>query len=86
MSDTHPVVAREMAARYGRMSPLERLQIASGMYDTARAIILSTLPNELPENERNYRLFIRMHGEAFEPLARKAFLERGCRRGDGNTI
>lgn len=75
MNDTHPIVAREMRARYERLTPSERVQIASGMYETARAIILSTLPPGLTPAERSYRLFIRMHGEEYEPLARKAFLE-----------
>ncbi len=75
-SDTSPEAAREHRSRMERMTPGERVQMASGMYDLAREIILSTLPPDLTEPERNYRLFVRMHGAEFEPLARKAFLER----------
>ena len=76
VTDTLPEVAREFRARMALMTPGDRLQMASGMYDLAREIILASLPPDLPEPERDYRLFVRMHGAAFEPLARKAFLER----------
>jgi hypothetical protein len=75
MTDTSVEAAREFRSRMECMTPSERLQMASGMYDLAVEIILSTLPADLPEPERSYRLFVRMHGAEFEPLARKAYLE-----------
>ncbi len=74
MDDTAPEIRARQMAIHLSFSGAQRLAAAAGMYDAVKRAILSTLPPGLPEAERNYRLFIRMHGEASEPLARKAFL------------
>ena len=63
MNDTDPRIAAIIAARYAAMTPYERLAIASSMYDTARAIIDSSLPPGLTREERRYRIAKRMYGE-----------------------
>lgn len=44
MNDTSPKIAALVAERYRQMTPDERIAIASSMFDTARAIVESSLP------------------------------------------
>jgi len=63
MNDTDPTIEAMVAARYAAMTPHERLAIASSMYDTARAIIDSSLPPGLSREERRYMIAKRMYGD-----------------------
>ena len=65
MTDTSADATREMDQRMALLTPRERLEMASGMFDLAREIILATLPADLPEPERRYQLFVRMYGAEF---------------------
>lgn len=56
MNDTDPKVAAMVSAHYAPMTPIERLEIASSMYDTARAIVESSLPQNLSREERRYQV------------------------------
>lgn len=40
----------------------ERLLAAALMHAAAREMILASLPPDLPEPERRYRLFVRIYG------------------------
>ena len=71
MSDDPKVVAM-IEARYRAMTPLERLQIASSMFDTARAIIDSSLPPELSQEERRYAIAKRVYGDELTEAALRA--------------
>jgi hypothetical protein len=55
------------------MTPAERCQIASAMYDEARAIVASSLPAQLTGRERRLALAVRMHGKELPPAALEAF-------------
>ena len=44
VNDTSDQVARLIAERYRQMSGVERIRIAAGMFDTARALILASEP------------------------------------------
>ncbi len=55
------------------MSPIERCQIASAMYDEARAIVESSLPAHLSRREQRLALAIRMYGKELPPAALEAF-------------
>jgi hypothetical protein len=72
MNDTDPAFAEIARARYAAMTPLERLQIASSMYDTARAIIDSSLPADLSREERRYQIAKRMYGDELPEAALRA--------------
>jgi hypothetical protein len=52
VNDTSPEFEAMVNERYRRMTPDERVRIAASMYDTARAIVLSSLPPELSRRER----------------------------------
>ena len=55
------------------MAPAERCQIASGMYDAARAIVESSLPAHLSRRERRLALAVRMYGQELPQAALEAF-------------
>ena len=48
MNDTSPEIARMVRSRYAQMQPVERFLIGVSMFDTARAIVLASLPADLP--------------------------------------
>lgn len=62
MNDTSETIARLVAERHLAMTPEERLQVASGMYETARAIIESSLPTGLSPAERRLAVARRLYG------------------------
>lgn len=57
MNDTSDAVAALVAERYRRMTGAERLAIAAGLFDTARALILASEPGADPDQCR--RLLLR---------------------------
>jgi hypothetical protein len=72
MKDTSPEFEDRVAAHYAALSPLERLRIASGLYDSARLIIASSLPPDLPDEERRYAIMKRLYGDELPEAALRA--------------
>lgn len=62
MNDTSPEIAKMVRERYMRMTGEERFLIGAGMFDTARAIALSSIPTGLSENEKRWFLCERFYG------------------------
>lgn len=75
MNDTSAKVAALVAERHRRMTPEERVSIASAMFDTARAIVESSLPPNLTRRERRLALAERMYGKELPRAALVAFAE-----------
>lgn len=75
MNDTSPAIAALVARRHQEMSPLERMQAASAMFDTARAIVESSLPRELCRRDRRLALAKRIYGAELPEIALIAFAE-----------
>lgn len=71
MSDDPKVVAM-IEARYRAMTPLERLEIASSMFDTAHAIVASSVPHDLSPEERRYAIAKRIYGNELTEAALRA--------------
>ncbi|MBN1379478.1 MAG: hypothetical protein JXA04_09610 [Gammaproteobacteria bacterium] len=65
MNDTSPEIARMVRERYMEMSGERRFLIGIQMFDTARTIALSSLPQDLSENEKRQRLCERFYGSQF---------------------
>ena len=72
MNDTDAAFAAMVTARYAAMSPLERLRIASSMFDTARAIVAASLPGDLTREERRYLIAKRFYGDELAEAALRA--------------
>jgi hypothetical protein len=75
MNDTPDKLIEMVAERHRQMSPDERVRIAAGMFDTARAIVESSLPTSLGRRERRLALAQRMYGEELPQAALAAFAD-----------
>jgi hypothetical protein len=73
MNDTHPEFIARVAAHYASLTPLERMRIAAGMYQTARAIVASSLPPGLSREERRLAIARRMYGTELPEAALLAY-------------
>jgi len=76
MNDTSAEIESMVRERYARMQPAERFRIGVSMFETARAMVLSSFPSGLTPLERRRRL-----GERLYPgLAAEAY---GSGEGEG---
>lgn len=75
MGDTSPKIAAMAAEHYRKMTPEERIRIASAMFDTARAIVESSLPPNLSRREHRLAYARRMYGNELPEAAYIAFAE-----------
>jgi hypothetical protein len=75
MNDTPPDFEAMVNERYRRMTPDERVRIAASMYDTARAIVLSSLPTGLSRRERRLAFAKRFYEGELPEAALIAFAE-----------
>jgi uncharacterized membrane protein len=62
MSDTAPEAAALMRELLMRRTGAERLVMATAMFDAARALVIASLPPDLPPAEFKRRLFERIYG------------------------
>lgn len=63
MNDTSPEIERMVRERYAAMQPIERFLIGVSMFESARAIVLASLPAGLPPAELRRRLCERLYPE-----------------------
>lgn len=63
MIDTSAAMVARQAAYYAQLSAAQRLTIVADMYETARALVLATLPPGLSDLERRQALFQRFYPE-----------------------
>jgi hypothetical protein len=63
MQDTTPEFRRRVEEGYARMAPEERVRICSEMFDTARALVESSMPEDLDPVERRFMICERFYGE-----------------------
>ena len=61
MSDTSEKFEAMVRERYRQMTPDERVRIAASMFETARAIVLSSLPPNLGRRERRLAIARRFY-------------------------
>jgi hypothetical protein len=73
MNDTPAAFDVIVDEHYRRMSPLERMSIASSMFDTARAIVESSLPAGLSRQERRLAFARRMYEGELPDAALQAY-------------
>ena len=59
------------------MTPEERMRIAASMYETARAIVASSLPRELTPEQRRYAIAKRLYGDELPEAALIAYSRYG---------
>jgi hypothetical protein len=66
MNDTSPEIEAKVHEMMMARSGAERLIMGSRMFDAARAIVIASLPKDLPEDELKRRLFERIYGQPLE--------------------
>jgi hypothetical protein len=72
MSDTLTKVSALVSERHAQMSADERMQIASDMFETARKIIESSLPETLSRRERRLAVARRLYNDELPEAAFRA--------------
>lgn len=70
MTDTEPEVARKFYEMIMSRSGEERFMMGIRSFEAARAIVLASLPRNLPERELKHRLFERFYGASVEEVLR----------------
>jgi hypothetical protein len=75
MNDTSPEMERIVTERYRRMTPDERMRIASSMFETARKLIESSLPANMTRRERRLAFARRLYEGELPEAALLAFAE-----------
>ena len=76
MNDTSPEMEKMVAERYKLMTPERRMKIASSMFETARAIIESSLPPpNLTRRERRLAFAKGLYAGELPDAALLAFAE-----------
>ena len=77
MNDTSPEMEKMVIERYRRMTPEERMRIASSMFETARALVESSLPPNLTRRDRRLAFARRLYAGELPEAALVAFAEWG---------
>jgi len=72
MNDTDPKIAELVRQRMLERSGAERVMMASGMFETAKAMVLASLPAGLTEIEIKGLLVERIYGDEVDA---RAFVE-----------
>ena len=75
MNDTSAEMERMVTERYKLMTPDQRMRIASSMFETARAIIESSLPLTLTRQERRLSFARRLYAGELPDAALLAFAD-----------
>jgi len=66
MTDTTPEVENKMREMMMARTGAERMMMVASMSDTARAIVIASLPKDLSPDELKRRLIERIYGESLE--------------------
>lgn len=69
MNDTSAAVAQLVADHHHDMTPEERLHVAASLYETARTIVDSSLPQDLTREERRLAIARRLYGNELPEAA-----------------
>lgn len=69
MNDTPESVAKMVDDRHRAMTPLERLIVASSMFETARKVVESSLPNGLTAEQRRLAIARRLYAKELPEVA-----------------
>jgi hypothetical protein len=74
MNDTAPEIQEKINEIYKNKSGEEKLLIALSMFETARELVISSLPNNLSDKELRKELFLRFYGNDFGAVEKEKIL------------
>jgi hypothetical protein len=63
MTDTPKEIRRKQLEMMKKLSPDRRIELACEMFQTARDLIIASLPKDLSEEEFKRQLYFRTYGE-----------------------
>lgn len=63
MTDTSPEIVAAVRDRIMKFSGAERFIMGTRMFESARAVMLASLPKDISESERKRILFERLYGD-----------------------
>jgi hypothetical protein len=72
MNDTSPEIEQKVFEMLMARSGEERFMMGVRSFDAARAIVLASLPKDLPQEELKRRLFERIYGAPMEDFVATA--------------
>jgi hypothetical protein len=75
MNDTSPETQNKLNEIYNNKSGEERLLIALKMFETARNIVLSSLPEHLSNKDLRSELFLRFYGNSQQIINLLSFID-----------
>ena len=75
MDDTSPEIQQKIEEIYRNKSGEEKLLIALSMFETAREIVISSLPQNLSKKELRRELFLRFYGNDFSDSEKNRILK-----------
>jgi hypothetical protein len=76
MNDTTLEIQNKLNEIYKNKSGEEKLLIALKMFETARDIVLSSLPENLSDTQIRKELFLRFYGNDFNESLKEEILNR----------
>jgi len=74
MNDTAPEIQDMIDDIYKNKTGEEKLLIALSMFETARELVISSLPNNLSDKELRKELFLRFYGNDFSITEKEKIL------------
>jgi len=74
MNDTAPEIQDKIDDIYKNKSGEEKLLIALSMFETARELVISSLPNNISDKELRKALFLRFYENDFSRSEKKKIL------------
>jgi hypothetical protein len=77
MNDTSDTIAKVVLERYRDMTPAERWLAASSLFETARAIIQSSLPSSLTVEQQRLAVARRLYSDELPEAALIAHAKYG---------
>ncbi len=76
MNDTVPEIENKLKQIYLGKTGEEKLLIALQMFETARKIVVSSLPENISDEEVRKELFLRFYGNDFDDSLKEEILSR----------
>jgi hypothetical protein len=74
MNDTTPEIENKLNQIYLSKSGEEKLLIALQMFETAKKIVISSMPKNLSDSDFRRELFLRFYGDDFSKKERENIL------------
>lgn len=76
MNDTSDLIKEKLESNYASISGEEKLLMALSMFETARELVIASLPKDISESELRKELFLRFYGNDFDEDEKIKIIQR----------